>query len=214
MARVSATLPCYRRMDQTIENYRRLLHTADYNDVLYYLVVSQDDWAPFVNASPFDARVKVIVTELQLTYWNSLELVRLNQPECDLYVGLANDLLPGRSWLERGVNNYVQAFGNNCGMMGFNDGIHTERLSPHFLIGKELLTDFGGWPVHYRHTFGDVELCERAIKLGCYRKSSWAVLYHNHAINGAKWDNEYRDAYAADDSDRVLWWHRQKELGL
>ena len=96
--------------------------------------------------------------------------------------------------------------------MGFNDGIHDHDLSPHFLIDRDLLTYMGGWPVWYKHTYGDAELCARTIELGMYGKAAWATLYHDHPISGGADDAVYIEGRASIDQDAALF-HKRKEQG-
>jgi hypothetical protein len=127
-----------------------------------------------------------------------------------LLCGLANDLLPGRDWLARGLSAYRETFGQGDGLLGFNDGIHGVDHSPHFLISRRLLERYGGWPVQYWHNYGDLELCQRAIRDGLYAKAPWAVLYHDHHITGGQHDAVYREGDASVQQDRQLYEQRRR----
>jgi hypothetical protein len=141
----------------------------------------------------------------RLTYWQGMSAgtLRIDRDTTHI-VNLANDLLPGREWLRRGAEAYERRFATGPGLMGFNDGIHGPELSPHFMISVSLLMDFGGWPVWYRHNYGDTELCTRAQEANLYGKAAWAVLYHDHFMTGASRDSVYAEGEAYHVEDRKL----------
>ena len=96
-------------------------------------------------------------------------------------------------------------------MIGFNDGIHGEGLAPHFLISRGLLNQFGGWPVWYKHEYGDAELCARAQAHGAYSKACYAVLYHDHPFIGGVTDSVYAEGQASRNEDAALFAERRKQ---
>ena len=72
-----------------------------------------------------------------------------------------------------------------------------------------MLAHLGGWPVHYRHNFGDTELCRRAQALGRYGKAMRAVLEHRHPITtGAPDDAVYAAGRANWAVDEALYYAR------
>lgn len=189
---VIAIMPCRGRAAQTVETVRRMLATAGTGERASLWCVGSD--VPAVVTGALCLEVP------GLTYWEALAYAT-DRADAPLIATLANDLLPGRDWLARGVAAYRARFGEGDGLMGFNDGLHGPEHSPHFLISRGLLDRFGGWPTHYRHNFGDTELCQRAQQAGCYGKAPWAVLYHNHLESGAADDAVYaagRATYAQD----------------
>lgn len=218
---VAAIMPCRGRPEQTVTNVRRLLATA--GDVAWRLVLVCDgdqevyntlSMASVRDKLPGDHLAKVIGPNQsgqipQHGYWGAMELGAMVYPDAPLLVNLANDLIPGRHWLARGVAAYRARFGDGDGMMGFNDGLHGPEHSSHFLISRALLDKYGGWPVWYRHNFGDTELCARAQQDGCYGKAAWAVLFHDHLENGAADDAVYQEGRATYQQDAALFAERR-----
>lgn len=206
---VAAIMPCRGRAEQTVTNVRRLLATAGYEDWHLVCVVSDDldnGLGPKLN------RAGAAIAYLpQFTYWQALTYVTSQlQDHVSLIANLANDLIPGRHWLARGVAAYRARFGDADGLMGFNDGLHGPEHSSHFLISRALLDRYGGWPTWYQHNFGDTELCRRAQQDGCYGKAPWAVLFHDHLENGAADDTVYQEGRASYERDARLFEERRR----
>lgn len=203
-------MPCRGRKFQTVANVRRLLATAGRVEWSLTCIGGEDETDVLMACSAAGAKVRHILDVPRLTYWQAL------QEETDLssapfIVNLANDLLPGRDWLARGLAEYRCCFGTRDALIGFNDGIHGEGLSPHFLISRGLLNQFGGWPVWYRHEYGDAELCARAQAQGAYSKAAWATLYHDHPFVGGEDDAVYQEGHASRDRDAALFAERRKQ---
>lgn len=220
---VAAIMPCRGRAEQTVTNVKRLLATAGYEGWWRLILVCDGDQEVYDALSqsareqpvPGGEVVRVIGPDgsgrfVQHGYWGALELGAMVYPNATHLVNLANDLLPGRHWLARGVAAYRARFGDGDGLMGFNDGLHGPEHSPHFLISRGLLERYGGWPVHYQHNFGDTELCRHAQQDGCYGKAAWAVLYHNHLENGAADDEVYRAGRETYEQDARLFEERRR----
>jgi len=212
---VAAIMPCRARAEQTVTNVRRLLATAGYEDWRLVCVTDGDDMVADALAAEqiiSDIAVHLIPYESRLGYWNALQVATMHKRHADapLLVNLANDLIPGRHWLKRGVDAYRARFGDGDGLMGFNDGLHGPEHSSHFLISRTLLDRYGGWPVWYQHNFGDTELCRRAQRDGCYGKAPWAVLFHDHVENGAADDAIYQEGRASYERDARLFEERRK----
>lgn len=204
---IAAILPCRSRAEQTVRNVRRLLATAGRVEwELWCVTGGEPELATLLHELGF----KVMAYHRPLTYWEALKWATDSMPGAPLLVNLANDLLPGRHWLERGIAAYRARFGEGDGLMGFNDGIHGPEHSPHFLISRGLLDRYGGWPVWYAHNFGDTELCRRAQQDGCYGKAPWAVLYHDHLENGAADDSVYQEGRATYERDARLFEERKR----
>jgi len=206
---VAAIMPCRGRAEQTVTNVRRLLATAGC-DGWQLICVCDDDMPVFDRLRGVDGRVFVVnVTDGPHGYWQLLKIIS-EDTDAPHFVNLANDLIPGRHWLKRGVDAYRARFGDGDGLMGFNDGLHGPEHSSHFLISRGLLDRYGGWPVWYQHNFGDTELCRRAQQDGCYGKAPWAVLFHDHLENGASDDAVYQEGRASYDRDARLFEERRK----
>lgn len=215
MVTVAAIMPCRGRVERTIQNLRRLLATA--GSVEWRLVCVTDGDDAVVDAIACeqivsDIAVHLIPVKSRVRYWGALREATMHRRHQDAthLVNLANDLLPGRDWLVRGLAAYRARFGDGDGLMGFNDGIHGPEHSPHFLISRRLLDRYGGWPVWYRHNYGDTELCQRAQVDGCYGKAPWALLYHDHELTGASHDEVYAEGTATSDQDRALFEERRR----
>lgn len=211
---VAAIMPCRGRPAQTVANVRRLLATAGYNDAAIICVCDDDpEVYEALKVSDVADRCNPVLLGGPLGvggpigYWRVLATLRAPY---DLLCNLANDLLPGRNWLARGMAAYRARFGDGDGLMGFNDGLHGPEHSSHFLISRALLDRYGGWPTWYSHNFGDTELCRRAQADGCYGKAAWAVLYHDHMENGANDDAIYQEGRASYAQDARLFEERRR----
>lgn len=196
MPNVLAILPCLGRYEQTLELIPRLRSSAGIDFTLTAVV----DYDPPLVSRLQQIGVNPIVNPgpRRWGYWLSLKHAVVNaSSKPNLIVNLANDLLPGRQWLRRALDAYDERYGTAIGMIGFNDGIHTGAHAAHFLISSMLLYRWYGenwWPLHYRHNFGDTEICQRAIELGLFAVAPWAILYHNHPAAGRAWDEGYEKA--------------------
>jgi len=183
--KITAIMPCRGRADQTITNVRRLLSTAGYAEWQLICMIDDD---PIVDHAIMDADLPVwrATTPGRVGYWRCLKAATEHWPEFSHLINLANDLIPGQHWLRRAVEAYRKQFGDGDGLLGFNGDSHEIGHSCHFLISRELLDRYGGWPVWYDHAYGDTELCQRAIADRCYAKAPWALLFHNHYYFGAE----------------------------
>lgn len=208
---IAAIMPVRGRLDQTVRNVKRLLATAGRVEWRLTCIGGEDEKDVLMACSEAGAIVRHILDVPRLTYWQALqEETALN--DAPFLVNLANDLLPGRDWLSRALAEYRCCFGGRDGLIGFNDGIHGEGLSPHFLISRGLLNQFGGWPCHYRHNYGDAEMCARAQAVGVYSKAPWACLFHDHPfIGGGERDSVYQEGAASNNDDAVLFATRRKQ---
>lgn len=207
-------MPCRGRAEQTVTNVRRLLATAGYEDWHLYLAGGENEvgtiWRACSAADIVGERVSLVTDARQcVTYWQALAMVT-SKSNAPMLINLANDLIPGRHWLARGLVAYRARFGDGDGLMGFNDGLHGPEHSSHFLISRGLLERYGGWPVWYQHNFGDTELCRRAQQDGCYGKAPWAVLFHDHCETGAADDVVYQEGRASYTQDARLFEERRR----
>lgn len=202
-------MPCRGRPEQTVVKVRRLLVTAGYED--WRLVLVSDGDRGLYDAIRHDLPdITVGGSQQRQGYWRCLEQ-GMQQVDAPFLVNLANDLLPGQHWLRRAVEAYEQTFGSGDGMIGLNDGHHEVEHSCHFLISRNLLNRYGGWPVWYDHNFGDTEICVRAIAEGLYAKAPWAVLYHDHPYFGGRDDAVYAEGRAQAERDQQLFEQRRRQ---
>jgi hypothetical protein len=206
---IAAILPCRGRLDQTVANVKRLQATAGYSDWRLYAVAGRAD------RDVLTALARIGIPTLTpesdtLTYWQALEAATAVTTE-PILCNLANDILPGQHWLRRAVEAYQETFGMDDGMLGFNGDSHEVAHSCHFLLSRHLLMRYGGWPVWYRHNFGDTELCQRAIADGLYAKAPWAILYHDHPYWGGQDDAIYEEGRATIPRDQMLYEQRRRQ---
>lgn len=206
---VAAIMPCRGRVRQTVANVKRLLATAGDVKWQFWCVVDHDPAVHDALSHITDPRLNLMLTDTQGGYWRALHMATVNA-DAPLLCNLANDLIPGRHWLARGVAAYRARFGDGDGLMGFNDGLHGPEHSSHFLISRQLLARYGGWPVWYRHNFGDTEICRRAQQDGLYGKAPWATLFHDHLENGAADDAVYQEGRAHYAEDAALFEERRR----
>lgn len=202
-------MPCRGRAEQTVRNVRRLLSTAGAVDWRLTCIGGGDEAPTILACSEAGAHVRHVLDVPQLSYWEALQF-ETERTDAPLLANLANDLLPGQNWLQRALEAYRGAFGDGDGMIGFNGDSHSMDHSCHFLISRGLLERYGGWPVWYRHNFGDTELCQRAISEGRYGKAPWAILFHDHPFFGGQDDAVYAEGRATASADEKLYHERRK----
>jgi hypothetical protein len=196
MMQVVAVLPVRGRPEQTLQYAQRLRATAGMVGTHWVAVGAQPDQVTLQALADAGWITACVQTE-RITYWNALawgSSEKVYAAHIPFVVTLANDLLGGPQWLERGMQAYRERFGDTSAMMGFNGDGHGPEHSCHFIIHRGLLSELGGWPAHYRHNFGDTELCLRAQQLGRYAKAPYAILFHDHPWVSAGQDDE---VYAA-----------------
>jgi hypothetical protein len=201
---VAAIMPCRGRAAQTVANVKRLLATAGYEDWRLILVSDGDDSAPVMSGTS-----RLILRE-RSGYWQALAYAT-QTVDAPLLVSLANDLWACDDWLRLAVEDYREHFGDGPGLLGFAGDGHGYNHSCHFLISRSLLDRYGGWPVWYRHNFGDAELCTRAQQDGLYAKSERAYLEHCHVERGlAPDDAVYQAGRATYRQDEALFVERRR----
>lgn len=209
-------LPCRGRKQITIECVTRLVYTASLETYPWKLVaVSGKEDRDIVKAvSKLGAIPLVDENRDKLTYWEALQFATDTFTEFPLLANLANDILPCGNWLQRGLIAYDRVIGRNeQGLVGFNGDSHGPEDACHFIIHRELLKKYGGWPTWYNHNFGDAELCARAIEDKKYHKEPWAILYHNHAYfyGEERNDNIYREGRKFEKEDAELYRKRKAD---
>lgn len=207
---VAAILPCRGRAEQTIANVRRLLETASYAHWRLWCVVDHDPAVHDALSQIGDPRLLLMLTDTQHGYWRALHMATVNT-DAPLLCNLANDLHAKPLWLANGIAAYQARFGDGDGLMGFSGDAHGIGHSCHFLISRALLARYGGWPVWYRHNFGDTELCQRAQAERRYGKATHAVLEHHHHERGLATDDAvYQEGRATYDTDARLFAERRR----
>lgn len=213
MPRVTAIMPCLGRVEQTLELIPRLLATAEYAD--WRLVCIADDDAEVYEAIYGKYPDRVFMTQRRFGYWKCLRAITLHVgEESELFVNLANDLLPGRGWLGRAVQAFDAHPPGGHGVIGFNDGVWNGQHAAHFLVDRVTLRAWYGedyWPVCYRHMYGDTEICERAKAAGRFYVEPYAVLFHNHKLTGAQDDEVYKLGESRWKEDQALFEERRKQ---
>ena len=178
------------------------------------IVVCDDDPDLYMALKP-DPRfgfVTILKNDQRMGYWKSL-VVGTRYAKGDRLVNLANDVIPGRDWLRRAVVAFNAKYGQTGeAVLGFNDGIHPGTHAGHFMASRSLLMRYYGekcWPDIYDHQFGDTEITLRALAEKKFSIAPWAVLFHNHAINGAEYDAVYALSHTKESADRELFNHRR-----
>lgn len=203
MAAVAVILPCYGRFDQTLEYATRLRRKAGAVDAEWWAVGGHED-DDTIQSLKLAGWKDQGSTAPRLTYWQALA-VATKASTAPILCAVANDVWAGERWLELGLSAYRERFADGEGLMGFAGDGHPVSHSCHFLIGRRLLVHLGGWPTHYRHNFGDTELCVRAQQLGRYGKATRAVLEHRHPLlSGAPDDAVYAAGRARWNEDQAL----------
>ena len=208
MSAVAVILPCYGRFDQTLEYATRMTRKAGAVDAEWYAVggYEDDDTIQSLRLAGWKDQGS---TEPRLTYWQALAAATAAST-APVLCAVANDVWAGGDWLELGLSAYQARFPDGEGLMGFAGDGHGPAHSCHFLIGRRLLAHLGGWPTHYRHNFGDTELCARAQALGRYAKATRAILEHKHPlVTGAPDDTVYQAGRAGWNEDEALFLARQ-----
>lgn len=207
---VAAIMPCRGRAEQTVENVRRLLGTAGAAPWQLILVCDgdRDVYSALRQELP---DVTVGGVQISQGYWRCLDQgMRQQAPDATHLIGLANDLWACDDWLKLAVEDHQKHFGNGDGLLGFAGDGHGPQHSCHFMISRSLLDRYGGWPVWYRHNFGDAELCQRAQQDGLYAKSNTAWLEHCHVARGlAPDDAVYQAGRATYEQDAILFSKRK-----
>lgn len=196
MAAVAVILPCYGRHEQTLEYAQRMVRKAGAVDALWLAVGGTTESATIDALVDTRKWIGSCGPAERFTYWQALAEGEATLPvwadefgNPPVLCAVANDVWAGEAWLERGLAAYHARFADGEGLMGFAGDGHEVGHSCHFLIGRRLLAHLGGWPIWYKHNFGDTELCLRAQALGRYGKATHAVLEHKHVWAGAAPDD-------------------------
>lgn len=200
--------PVRGRSVETLALLPRLFSTAGMPFTLCVIVDGDTELAQQLSGAR--KSFPVLVNETREGYWHCLRRAA-QETHGEFLVNLANDLLPGASWLKRALDAYRSTFGDGEGLIGFNDGVHFGEHAAHFLVKRTLLQRWYGadyFPVMYAHSHGDVEISVRAQEEGKFAVANFAILYHNHYFNGRKDDAVYAEGRERIDEDRLLFRHR------
>lgn len=206
--RVTGLMPVKGRLEQTMELIPRLFATVgNLGNARFDLVVIADDDKPIfdaVKAANFP-NVTLVSNVPRKGYWNSLA-EGAKHTDAPMLINLANDLIPGREWLSRGLKCYQKAsseLGRSV-MVGFNDGVHPGNHAGHIMVPRKMLEGWYGdtlFPTMYDHLHADVELVLRAMEQGAFVYSIYAWLFHNHIVNGKPFDPVYSLGHARQHED-------------
>lgn len=110
----------------------------------------------------------------------------------DPVVFAADDLHWEAGWFEAALAK-LSEFEDGWGLVGFNDGHWGAELSTHYLMSRRFIVEvLGGvvaWPA-YKHSFNDLETCDRAKAAGRYAWAEDARVYHEHWLFGDRPQDE------------------------
>lgn len=215
--KVLGVMPVKGRAAQSVRCITRLLATADHP--LHLVVVTDDDpeAAAAVGAELTGWQGFVSLLELPERggYWHAVSAGAQTQPGYRHILNLANDLLPGRQWLGRAVEAYLDTFGDEPAVLGLNDGVHPGTHAGHFIAHRDLLAAWYGADLYphkyYTHLYGDNEIVERAHGLNRFAVAPWSVLYHDHPASGGAGDDIYALGHASLNQDWRMY-ERRKPL--
>jgi glycosyltransferase involved in cell wall biosynthesis len=105
-------------------------------------------------------------------------------PDMLVFVMGADDVIFLPGWLDVALVTLDEM--HDSGVVGFDDGVARSGTadyfwSTHFLATRDFLIEHNGGvfaPPMYRGDYVDVELCDKAIKAGKFRKSLHAHIHH------------------------------------
>jgi GT2 family glycosyltransferase len=108
----------------------------------------------------------------------------------DPIVFAADDLIWQAGWLDAALAALDEHPGH---LIGFNDGHWGAELSTHYLLPRDFIIEVLGGRVAwegYKHSFNDLETCERARRAGRYHWCEEARVYHEHWLFGDRQQDE------------------------
>lgn len=181
-----AVLPCHKRLNTTVELIPRLIQTAGMQ--INVIAVGGQESADVVRAAASAGARGMIATQDRLSYWMAMDLATKNLPDSAIVANVANDVLPVWMWWHHAYTSI-----GSYAVVGFNGDGHNTGHACHFMTTMQFIRSLGGWPVWYRHNFGDTEICTRAIEQKTFHKHPWAILYHNHPVMGKPVDDAHHD---------------------
>lgn len=184
MARLTSVLiPTTGRPDRAESCVRRLRETAPYGIEIVSAVDCDPESAR--RLAPLVDRLLVANFYRGCSVaWNDC----LAEARGELIVFAADDLEWGEGWLDAAIAK-MDEFEDGWGLVGFNDGHWGEELSTHYLMDRRFIVEvLGGviaWPF-YKHSFNDLETCERAKRAGRYAWCEDAHVGHAHWLFGGR----------------------------
>lgn len=110
----------------------------------------------------------------------------------DPVVFAADDLCFQQGWLDAALAELAR-FEDGWGLVGFNDGHWGAELSTHYLLSRRFIIEVLGGVIAwegYKHSFNDLETCERAKAAGRYAWCGDARVYHAHWLFGDREKDE------------------------
>jgi hypothetical protein len=116
--------------------------------------------------------------------WNDCLAVSSGDP----VVFAADDLVWERGWLDHALGE-LAGFEDGWGLVGFNDGHWDQSLSTHYLMSRRFIVEVLGGVVawdFYKHSYNDLETCDRAKAAGRYRWCKDAHVRHEHWTWGTR----------------------------
>lgn len=184
MARVSVLFPTTGRPERAESCLRRLRETTVGHGLEVIAAVDADP----ETARRIDPLVETLIVSPEhrgcSAGWNAC----LAESSGDPVVFAADDLIWGEGWLDAALAGLEQLDGG-WGLVGFNDGHWGEELSTHYLMDRRFIVEvLGGviaWPF-YKHSFNDLETCERAKRAGRYVWCEDAHVAHVHWLFGGR----------------------------
>jgi hypothetical protein len=134
----------------------------------------------------------------------------------DPVVFAADDLDWQPGWLPAALYK-LEEFPDSWGLVGFNDGHWGEELSTHYLMSRRFIVDvLGGvvaWP-EYGHSFNDLEVNERARRVGRYAWCEEAKVFHDHWLFGDRAQDDTDRRTLADHAAAQATFERRKAQGF
>jgi glycosyltransferase involved in cell wall biosynthesis len=203
---VSVLLPTTGRPQRAESCIKQLRETADVE-----IICAVDcDPVSAKRLAPLVDRLLVAPFYRGNSVWNDC----LREATGDPIVFAADDLQWQPGWLEAALQALSEH--PDC-LIGFNDGHWGAELSTHYLMPRSFIVEvLGGvvaWP-HYKHSFNDLETCERAKAAGRYHWCEDAHVHHDHWLFGgrAKDETDTRNLGGHAESERT--YNERKAAGF
>jgi len=202
-----AVLPCHKRLNTTVELIPRLIQTAGMK--INVIAVSGQESADVVRAATSAGARGMIAVNERLSYWQAMDLATKDLPDSAIVANVANDVLPVHRWWHHAYESL--AADQFAGVVGFNGDGHYLLHACHFMTTMQFIRSLGGWPIWYRHNFGDTEICYRAVEQKKFFKHPWAILYHNHPVMGKPVDDAHHDIPPSDHDQKLFAYRKENK---
>jgi hypothetical protein len=216
---ISIVLPTTGRRDMALDGLRGLLATT-YTFPVEYVVVVDHDEDSYVAIDELLASAGVrYVMDYSDEYrghaaaWNrGLEL-----SHGEFIVFAADDLEWGEGWLTEAMQ-VMRERHDGYGLVAFNDGHHDGRkLGTHYLLSRSFIIDhLGGrlsWEC-YKSQYVDMEVNERAKRVGRYAWAEKARVTHQHWMFGTRGKDETDARNEAADAESKAAYLARLEAGF